>query len=124
MGLEDLAIKQAELSRELKPLKTRRRELLEACKHNDFKEVLTPSWQDLAYGNCLVIAYEALQAIREDNPGDCYEFEEVLHEYGCDACIESYKVKREIGKIGSQIGRVRSAITRIGNRLIETQKEG
>ena len=37
--------------------------------------------------------------------------------YGCDACIKARKLKIEMGFIGTKLGQIRGAITRVGRNL-------
>ena len=85
-----------------------------------FEEVFSEDNQisndDIAYGTCGNHAYQAVIVLNIENDGG-YGYDEVLNMYGCDCCINARKLKIEMGAIGTKLGQIRGAITRVGRRL-------
>lgn len=101
----------------------KRRIDFELSKHKyseEFEDVLTGddklSNENIIYGTCGNHAYQAVKILNRDNDG-CYSYDEVLHMYGCDHCINARKLKIDIGFVGTKLGQIRGAITRVGRKL-------
>ena len=125
MSIESLVIKHAKYADLKSDLK--RRIGVELSKHKyseEFEEVLTGkdalSNEDVIYGTCGNHAFKAVKVLSRDNDG-CYGYDEVLHMYGCDSCIKARKLKIEMGFIGTKLGQIRGAITRVGRKLKTTE---
>lgn len=71
---------------------------------------------DVVYGTCGNHAFQALKILNDDND-DSYGYDEVLNMYGCSHCIKARKLKIEMASIGTKLGQIRGAITRVGRRL-------
>ena len=72
--------------------------------------------EDVIYGTCGNHAYQAVKILNRDNDGG-YGYDEVLHMYGCASCITARCLKIEMGFIGTKLGQIRGAITRVGRKL-------
>jgi len=87
----------------------------------EFEDVFTGedklSNEDITYGTCGNHAYEAVKILTRDNDGG-YGYDEVLHMYGCASCITARCLKIEMGFVGTKLGQIRGAITRVGRRII------
>lgn len=71
---------------------------------------------------CLQHAYSEWQTLHKDNPFDQYQYDEILEEEGyCTHCQRTRELKRQRAIAGQRLGAVRSAITRIGNRLLNEE---
>ena len=114
--LEELAIKQAELSERIKVSLERASLEMGYCKGGDFEvEDITPS------APCVVNAYsmtERLNSQIEDDEGPEI-YDRILAEYGCRNCIHARTLKRYASLLRVERGRVRASITKIGKRLSE-----
>ena len=71
---------------------------------------------DVTYGTCGNHAYQAVKILNRDNGGG-YSYDEVLHMYGCANCITARCLKIEMGIVGTKLGQIRGAITRVGRKL-------
>ncbi len=107
----------------------KRRISVELSKHEyseEFEEVLCGddklSDEDVIYGTCGNHAYQAVKVLNRDNP-DCYGYDEVLHNYGCKHCIAARKLKIEMAAIGTKLGQIRGAITRVGRKINSDNNE-
>ena len=121
MSIESLVIKHAKYAGLKSDL--RRKIGVELSNHKyseSFEEVFSGkdklSNEDIIYGTCGNHAYQAVKILNRDNDGG-YGYDEVLHMYGCDACIKARKLKIEMGFIGTKLGQIRGAITRVGRNL-------
>lgn len=117
-NLEKLMADHAYWSAERKRLKQEGADEYEKCKRLDNI--------DKFFANngktCLQLAYSEWQVMHDENPFDSYSYDEVLDEVeACEHCRRVRKLKSERAIAGQRLGAVRSAITRIGNRLL---KEG
>ncbi|MCP4059911.1 MAG: hypothetical protein GY738_21950 [Pseudoalteromonas sp.] len=121
MSTESLLIKHAKYADMKSDLKRRIGIELSQHKYSEaFEEVLCGkdelSNEDVIYGTCGNHAYQAVKALNRDNI-DCYSYDEVLNMYGCEHCIAARKLKIEMGLVGTKLGQVRGAITKVGRRL-------
>lgn len=122
-NLESLAIKHAKYSGMKRDIK--RKIGVELSNHkysSSFDEVFTDddvlSNDDIAYGVCANHAYQAVKILNRDAQWpDGYGYDEVLHMYACDACINARKLKRALGEAGTKLGQIRGAITKAGVKL-------
>jgi len=122
--LESLLSKHAiysDLKRDLK-----RKIGVELSNHNekdmDFSEVFTGDDKlnelDKAIEYCPGLAYRAVNILNRDAQWpEGYSYEEVLHMYGCQHCVNARKLKVEMGTVGNKLGQIRGAITRAGRKL-------
>lgn len=124
--LKRLVAKHAEYS-DLKAC-LKRKIRVEISKHEyskKFEDVLCGddklSHQDLIYGACGYHAYKAVKVLNRDNQ-DCYSYDEVLQNYGCDHCIAARKIKLKMNVVGAKLGQIRGAITRVGQKLNREHK--
>lgn len=121
--LLSLAKRHAEISQEIKEcLSQRETNLLNCHKSPD------DDFQNDKIGNesCLCVAYRWVKEDRESvdgyndgyaHPTEFSGFEEVILNYGCANCQGAYKLKRRIGELKRNRGRIHSAITKIGQSL-------
>ncbi len=121
MGSESLLIKHAKYADMKSDLKRRLDVELSQHKYSEaFEEVFSGkdelSNEDVIYGTCGNHAYQAVKILNRDN-NDSYGYDEVLHMYGCDHCIAARKLKIEMGFVGTKLGQIRGAITKVGRRL-------
>ena len=124
--LENLIAKHAELSDLKSDLK--RKVGAELSKHKysaEFESVFSGddklSNDDVAYGTCGNHAFMAVKILNRDNDGG-YGYDEVLHMYACTSCIKARAYKIEMGFIGTKLGQIRGAITRVGRKLNKEYK--
>lgn len=119
--LENLIAKHAEYS----DLKSdyKRRISVELSNHKysaEFEDVFDEenplSNEDIIYGTCGNHAYQAVKILNRDND-DNYGYDEVLHMYGCASCITARALKIEMGLVGTKLGQIRGAITRVGRKI-------
>ena len=69
--------------------------------------------------------YSAIMREMKSGSVDYYDridFDEALYTYGCSHCQKARTLKREIGRIGRQLGQVRGQITLYGKRFSEQSK--
>jgi hypothetical protein len=121
MSIESLIIKHAKYSDLKRDFKRRIGVELSNHKYSEaFEEVFSCddklSNEDVIYGTCGNHAFQAVKILNRDNEGG-YGYDEVLHMYGCDSCINARKLKVEMGFIGTKLGQIRGAITRVGRKL-------
>lgn len=121
MSIESLVIKHAEYADLKSDLKRRIGIELSNHKYSDlFEDVFDGkdklSNEDIIYGTCGNHAYQAVKILSRDNDG-CYSYDEVLNMYGCVNCINARNLKIEMGFIGTKLGQIRGAITRVGRKL-------
>jgi hypothetical protein len=119
--LENLIAKHAEYSDLKSDLKRKAGVELSNHKYSaEFEDVLDGenklSNDDIIYGTCGNHAYKAVQILNAQNDGG-YGYDEVLHMYGCASCITARVYKIEMGFIGTKLGQIRGAITRVGRKL-------
>jgi len=124
--LKNLIAKHAEYADLKADLK--RKICVEMCKHEyseEFEDVLCGddklSHKDVIYGTCGNHAYQAVKVLNRDNQ-DYYTYDEVLHSYGCKHCIAARKLKIEMAAVGTKLGQIRGAITRVGRKLNRSYK--
>lgn len=124
--LEKLAIRHAEISAEIKTNKAQVVTELSYCNGGEFED--PNSNEDFSYlGNpkgqglyCLNHAYYASEHMNNNN--DChYSYDEVLSAFGCRHCNSARCLKKHIGKLKSENGRIHSALTHIGKSLMHQQ---
>jgi hypothetical protein len=121
MSIESLVVKHAKYADLKSDLKRKIGAELSNHKYSEaFEEVFSGkdklSNEDIIYGTCGNHAYEAVKILNRDNDGG-YGYDEVLHMYGCESCIKARKLKIEMGFIGTKLGQIRGAITRVGRKL-------
>ncbi|QDP52094.1 MAG: hypothetical protein Unbinned706contig1000_38 [Prokaryotic dsDNA virus sp.] len=121
MSLESLIIKHAKYADLKSNLKRKIGVELSNHKYSEaFEEVFIGkdelSNEDIIYGTCGNHAYEAVKILNRDNDGG-YGYDEVLNMYGCEYCIKARKLKIEMGFVGTKLGQIRGAITRVGRKL-------
>tara|TARA_R110000851_G_scaffold219118_2_gene371911 strand:+ start:1102 stop:1485 length:384 start_codon:yes stop_codon:yes gene_type:complete len=119
--LESLISKHAEYSDLKSDLKRKAGVELSNHKYSDlFEDVFCGenklSNDDIIYGTCGNHAYKAVQILNVQNDGG-YGYDEVLNVYGCESCIKARALKIEMGFIGTKLGQIRGAITRVGRKL-------
>ncbi len=123
MSIESLVIKHAKYADLKSDLKRKIGVELSNHKYSDlFEDVFDGkdklSNEDVIYGTCGNHAYEAVKILNRDAyEYEAYGYDEVLHMYGCESCIRARKLKIEMGFIGTKLGQIRGAITRVGRKL-------
>lgn len=136
--LEKLAIRHAEISVEIKTSKVQIATELSYCKGGEFVKPESESCVDFSFletskniadigpaANCLNYSYESFAEFNKD--GDIYDnhysYDEILANYGCRHCNSARRLKKHIGKLKSEKGRIHSALTHIGKSLMHQQDE-
>ena len=121
-NIKKLMIKHAKFADEARGLQSEMSAELDQCEHNKFDEIITEDDirknPEMAMYTCVNTAYFAKQIMDKEN-NEHYEYDEVLFNYGCDHCIEYRKLKLKHGEVRKSLGRIRSAITRVGRSLNE-----
>jgi hypothetical protein len=123
--LEVIAKRFAEISEEIKTLKSRREENLGHCHKSEDEDFESDKLAiDRSCGlelkeSCLHVAYRWYKEDIEESgySGDYANFNEVIHAHGCKNCIGAYEAKKEIGKLKQERGRLMGQVTKIGQRL-------
>lgn len=124
--LEKLAKRISEIGDEIKELKYQREANLQHCHASDNTEfgsqrgLIDHHWDDRE--NCLHVAYrwakEELEQCQSDGePYNTESFYHILLDEGCKNCIASYEIKRKIGLLKQERGRLVGNISRIGKSL-------
>lgn len=135
--LEKLAIRQAEISASVKINKEQMAKELSYCNGGEFVKSELESGVDFSFletsknigqmpsgATCLNYAYESFAEFNKD--GDIYDrhsYDEILFNYGCRHCNSARSLKKHIGKLNSEKGRIHSAITNIGKSLMHLPEE-
>jgi hypothetical protein len=126
MNVESLLIKHAKYADIKSDLK--RKIGVELAKHKyseEFDDIFSGedklSNDDVIYGTCGNHAYQAVKILNRDNGGG-YGYDEVLQMYGCESCITARRLKIEMGFIGTKLGQIRGAITKVGRKLSATKQ--
>lgn len=129
--LEMLAIRHAEISAEIKTNKDQIAVELGYCNGGLFVKPISESGEDFSFleksksiasigdATCLHYAYETCLEFNKDGDvyDDRYSYDEVLSTYGCRHCNSARRLKKHIGELGREKGRIHSAITNIGKSI-------
>jgi hypothetical protein len=134
--LEGLAIRHAELSAEIKTNKDQMAIELGYCNGGEFVKSEIDSGQDFSFltisptisgmglgTTCLNYSYEAFADMNANND-DHYSYDEVLSNFGCRHCNSARNLKKHIGKLKSEKGRIHSAFTNIGKSIMHLTDKG
>ena len=124
--LEKLAKRIGEIGSEIKALKSQRESELQHCHASDDtdfgrqREIIDPHWDERE--NCLNVAYrwakeEMEQCQSDGEPYNAESFYHTLLDEGCKNCIASYEIKRKIGLLKQERGRLVGNISKIGKTL-------
>lgn len=124
--LEKLAKRIGEIGDEISELKCQREVNLRYCHASDDtdfgsqREVIGQDWN--LRENCLQVAYkwskeELLRCYDEREQYNTDTFYYTLIENGCANCIESYEIKKKIGLLKQERGRLVGNISKIGKTL-------
>lgn len=124
--LESLAKRIGEIGNEIKELKLQRESNLQHCHaSNDTnfgkqRRAIDPHWSERE--SCLHVAYrwakEEIEQCRSDGePYNTEMFYHTLLDEGCKNCIASYEIKRKIGLLKQERGRLIGNISKIGKTL-------
>lgn len=103
-----LSIRHAEISEQIKTNEEQRQVEMGYCKG-------AKDEGGIYYYNCFEMAYKFTKESREHQEG--ISFDEMLENYGCRHCISARSLKRHIGKLKQDRGRIHSALTNIGKTL-------
>lgn len=126
--LEMLAIRHAEISAEIKTNKDQIAVELSCCNGGEFAKTDKTdfSFLNLAIGDtCLNHAFNSVAVFNKDAGfGDGYSFDEVLYNYGCRHCNSARRLKKHVGELGREKGRIHSAITNIGKSIAHLKDLG
>ncbi|WP_351122688.1 hypothetical protein [Shewanella sp. T24-MNA-CIBAN-0130] len=113
--LESIAKRISEISTEIHAAQTQRSTNLEKCHGDeDFLE-----FDKYGYGDCLTTVFGIIKSERtEDDFTDSRRYyDEILDEHGCKNCISARKLKKAIGKLKQERGRLVGNISKIGSSL-------
>lgn len=124
--LEKLAKRIGEIGDEISNLKSQREVNLQHCHASDDtdfgsqRELIDPDWN--LRESCLQVAYkwskeELLRCYDDREQYNTDTFYYTLIENGCPNCIESYEIKRKIGLLKQERGRLVGNISKIGKSL-------
>lgn len=131
-----LAIRHAEISADVKANKEQMAKELSYCNGGEFVKPESESGVDFSFLNeslglaveggvtCTQYAYETFAEFNKD--GDIYNhfsYDEILFNYGCRHCNSARSLKKHIGKLNSEKGRIHSALTNIGKSLMYLSEE-
>ena len=128
--LDRLAIRHAELSSEVTAKKAQIISELAHCNGGEYVKPESESYVDFSFlllsnyleqPNCLQMTYEAFAEFN-NSQYEHYGYDELLFNYGCEHCQSARSLKKQIGKIRQERGRIHSALTNIGKSLIKGSK--
>jgi len=135
--LRELAKRHAEISSELKITQDQRAKEMSYCTGGEYLKPTSESGEDFSFmfvdqsdsfaeekqgifpwekPNCHEMTFYAMNNFNK-RCDDGYEYDELLEMYGCRHCQSARKLKRHIGKLKQERGRIHSAITQIGKTL-------
>lgn len=117
MNNAEQIIYQYEMARqEVSKLKRERLDLITQCESVDTCDGL--HGEIVSIGTlCLVGAWNEMHKMNNEND-DSYGYAEVLHEVGCDSCIESYRIKTEPLAVARQeFGKIKRRLSYMGKKL-------
>jgi hypothetical protein len=121
--LEKLAIRHAEIAAEIKTNKDQVALEISYCTGGEYDN--PDSCDDFSYlerlanqfDTCLNHSYHAFADMNANND-DHYSYDEILSNYGCRHCNSARNLKKHIGKLKQEKGRIHSAMTNIGKSLM------
>ena len=127
--LEALAIRHAEISADIKTNKDQMGKELGYCDGGEFEG--PNSNEDFSYlqnlanpgDTCLNHSFHAFADMNANNY-DHYSYDEILSNFGCRHCNSARNLKKHIGKLKSEKGRIHSAMTNIGKSLMHLKQGG
>lgn len=132
--LTRLSIRHAEISAELKTNKDQMAKELSYCNGGEFVKPESESCVDFSFletsknlgkipwgATCMNYAYEAFGEFNKDGDNS---YDEILSNYGCRHCNSVRSLKKHIGKLNSERGRIHSALTIIGKSLMHLKQGG
>lgn len=137
--LEMLAIRHAEISAEIKTNKDQIAVELGYCDGGLFVKPTSESCEDFSFlgkstnianigkgAKCLHYAYESCLEFNKDSDiySDHYSYDEILSTYGCRHCNSARRLKKHVGELGREKGRIHSAITNIGKSIAHLKDLG
>ena len=116
---EELILKYEALRQEIASLKSKRSDLIYKCSKITITEV---HGFMMAAGNACLVEYWAGNSWPPSDDESSHDYSETLEEFGCDACKESFAIKRgPLAKNNQDLGIVKRQISSLGKKLI---KEG
>ena len=117
--LTQLAIRHAEISAEIKINKDSMNKEMSLC-----SGIYDENKMESEYDTCLTVAYSYVKESRSHvRDGDRYLagstcFDEELAMFGCSHCNSSRRLKKHIGLLKQERGRIHSSLTIIGKTLM------
>ncbi|EOH0514095.1 hypothetical protein ACNPDE_002096 [Vibrio fluvialis] len=125
--LRELAKRHAELSSDITSTSKQIKDEIELCDGGEYIKPESESGTDFGflfdetsalppYATCLNYTYETFKDFNS-NSYDGYEYDELLQMYGCEHCQKARQLKKSVGKLKQERGRIHSAITQIGKML-------
>ncbi|GHX29974.1 TPA: hypothetical protein AB5C23_001257 [Vibrio cholerae] len=125
--LRELAKRHAEISSTITNTSKEIKDEIELCNGGEYIKPENESGADFEflfngsaglspYPNCLNYTYETFKVFN-NTQYDHYEYDELLFTYGCEHCQKARQLKKNVGKLKQERGRIHSAITQIGKTL-------
>lgn len=108
--LFSIAKRISEISAEIIEAKKQRELSLKNCSGDE-------DYLSIDDGNCLTATYMHVMNERCDETGRLDDYFEILCEFGCKNCIDAYLMKRKIGLLKIERGRLVGNISKIGQSL-------
>ncbi|WP_158144910.1 hypothetical protein [Vibrio metschnikovii] len=135
--LRELAVRHAEISSEIKITQDHRAKEISSCTGGEYLKPTSESGEDFSFmfvdrsdsftdaklgifpwekPNCIEMTYHAMVNFNK-RCDDGYGYDELLQMYGCEHCQKARQLKKDVGKLKQERGRIHSAITNIGKTL-------
>lgn len=117
-----LIIEYSKISNEIASLKKERLEEINQCSEKAFTHLTGCEKENYIHApkNCLGIVYDMISNESRFDPN--FDYDDFLFEFGCDHCIRSRELKKQISKLNSKLANIKSQFTKLGRKLAQKEQ--